>query len=810
MEPKTSREWASRLGLVTSPLFGAAYVHDDDRHNALLDGIAGSFVMSDYSGKDTTEPVSGSTGADWSWSCLMRHYVSVSGSDVTVIHSDKQTPDRFSKKSVETKLDDFLTYLEATPQPEWPDAIDHVIRCFQNLRAEIPAAAEEQLASFLALAALRLDHIDVPSQELPDFLGEIDAVARKYNIKTELISVRALDRDFTRRFYEDLLGEASGTHRLHLNLTIRHASGELFQAAHLAPAPPSLQLPIFGLPAVRVRPHSLKGIAYTPIGLARSLAEQAIAGLAEGPVSPLVILDPACGSGTFLIEAVAALARGGWNGSLKLVGYDVSPTAIAAAKFALACVVREHPGLNIEVDLKVADFLDPEFTPVTAHITIMNPPYMSWSDMNVGQRAQLRAVLGANYRGRPDLSMAFVDRAVANAPKAGVIATLMPVGVLAGEYAVKWRNELARIAPPMLIGSLGDHTLFRFATVNVAVLVLSKGAIADSATMLWASELPGAASASLRAIRRRRESRIADPPPALEAPWALYHLTSNELLNRPTWLPSPGLLGPTLARFTAISPTTVSDLFSVRLGVRAGNREVFVVGTEEYKHLSQRERTGFKPIAEKDGIDGGEIVATRYLFVAGEDIDREEELIERFPSYTKEFLLPSKPMLARRQRVDPNRWWRLAEARNTWRNSKDPRIVSRRWVRNNGYAVDVDGAYAVVQAYAWFPQSALRQDVAQNRRFGTLVDVLRIYCIMFSSDVFFRIVREFSTNASGGQVDLQQKYLNLVPIPLLPSWLASNRELSSMVDKFDPGSFPTLAERNTFAARCYGLDVNVS
>jgi SAM-dependent methyltransferase len=786
-------------------------MQDNDRHNALLDGIAGSFVMSDYSGKNTPEPVSGSTGADWSWSCLMRHYVSVSGSDVNVIHSDRGTSDRFSKKSVETKLDDFLTYLEATPQPEWPDAIDHVVRCFQNLRAEIPATAEGQLASFLALAALRLEHVDVPAQELPDFLGEIATVARKYDIETELISGRALDRDFTRRFYEDLLGEGSGAHRLHLNLTIRHASGELFQAAHLAPAPPSLQLPFFGLPtaAVRVRPHSLKGIAYTPVGLARSLAEQAIAGLTAGPASPLVILDPACGSGTFLIEAVAALARGGWTGSLKLVGYDVSATAIAAAKFALACVVRDHASLNIEVDLKVADFLDPEFTPVTAHITIMNPPYMSWSDMNVGQRAQLRAVLGDNYRGRPDQSMAFVSRAVAIAPKGGVIATLVPVGVLAGEYAMKWRNELARIAPPTLIGSLGDHTLFRFATVNVAILVLSKGAIADGATMLWASELPGAASASLRAIRRRRESRIADPPPALESPWALYRLTSNELFNRPTWLPSPGLLGPTLARFTAISPATVSDLFSVKLGVRTGDREVFVIGTEQYKDLSERERGGFKPIAEKEGIDGGGIAATRYLFVAGEDIDREEELIERFPSYTKQFLLPSKSMLAQRQRIDPNRWWRLAEARNTWRNSKDPRIVSRRWVRNNGYAVDIDGAYAVVQAYAWFPLSPLRQDVTQNRRFGTLVDVLRIYCIMFSSDVFFRIVREFSTNASGGQVDLQQKYLNLVPIPLLPSWLAADRELSSMVDKFDPSSFPTLAERNAFAARCYGLDVSV-
>jgi len=145
------------------------------------------------------------------------------------------------------------------------------------------------------------------------------------------------------------------------------------------------------LPAVRVRPYSLKGIACTPIGLARSLAEQAINGLTADSGSALVILDPACRSGTFLIEAVAALARAGWNGSLKLVGYDVSPTAIAAAKFALACVVREHAMLNIiEVDLKIADFLDPEFAPITAHITIMNPPYMlsraSWPKVDTTNR----------------------------------------------------------------------------------------------------------------------------------------------------------------------------------------------------------------------------------------------------------------------------------------------------------------------------------------------------------------------------------------------------------------------------------------
>src|SRR6185503_18846623 len=105
-------------------------------------------------------------------------------------------------------------------------------------------------------------------------------------------------------------------------------------------------------------------------------------------------------------------------------------TAIASAKFALSCAVREHTGMNIETELKVQDFLDPEFVPTSADVTIMNPPYMSWADLSKDQRSKLREVLGTNYKGRPDLSMAFVQRAVKIAKQGGVVATLLPAGVL--------------------------------------------------------------------------------------------------------------------------------------------------------------------------------------------------------------------------------------------------------------------------------------------------------------------------------------------------------------------------------------------
>src|ERR1039458_6450770 len=57
----------------------------------------------------------------------------------------------------------------------------------------------------------------------------------------------------------------------------------------------------------------------------------------------------------------------------------------------------------------------------------------------------------------------------------------------------------------------------------------------------------------------------------------------------------------------------------------------------------------------------GRINATRYLFVAGEEIDNEDELLKLYPVYAKRFLLPRKATLSQRTRIDPNRWWRLAE-----------------------------------------------------------------------------------------------------------------------------------------------------
>lgn len=801
--------WSRELGLALSPLFGES----DARcaHSAMLDGIAGSFVFSDATAPSGFDETAREQGANWSWSSMMRHHVLLEQDQVTVSFSNRRGTQAISRKSVDQDLDGFLAYLERSSSGS-DDVVDHVIGSFQALRAASPGSADEQLTSFLALLSLKLSNPLVGASDLPEMLPSLENVAAEFDLSPSNIDAAQITKDFAARFFEQLLTNGQNGRALSVDLTVRHAGAELFQAAQLVPPPPSGQGQLFGLASVRisVRPHSLKGVAYTPIGLARILAEQSVAMRLRPGMTSLTVADYACGSGSFLTEAIAALGRLGWTGELKLVGYDISPTAITSTKFAIACAKLDHPGITVTSLIEQRDFLDADFSPVAADVVLMNPPYQSWLDMDKSQQDRLKTVLGDAYRNRPDLSIAFVERALHAAKPGAILTNLLPVGVVAGESAAAWRNSVLEKAAPRMIAVLGDHTLFRFATVNVAAVMLEKGVNRDDADagtrMIWASESTGAASAALRQLRREPSAVVAKNG-APSQPWSVYRLYSGEIVDRANWLPAPRLLPPQAFEKLRQLDTRIDDLFDIKTGIRAGHREALIISEENLQRLPKAERNGFRPVAEKQNIAGGEIAPTSYYFEAGSDIQTEDELRAKFPRYLETHLATAKAFLASRKRTG-ERWWLPSEARNSWRQSDEPRIVSRQWVKNDGFAVDERGRYAVVQGYAWFPKRRLKLEA--SRAFGgeRLVETLQLYCVLFSSDVFFQVAREYSTNSSGGQINLQQNLIKKIPVPLVTELLVTTPGLADEVGRWD-GRFPDIHTRNEFAARCYGFDLGV-
>lgn len=791
-----AERWAQTLGMAVAPLFGAA---GDLRSAAMLDGITGSHVLA-----DETEGEIISDGASLAWSSLMRHHVSIRADEKVVVSKAALSSSiTLTRSSVERDLEGFLSYLERTDNQPPFDIVDHVVASFQGLRAAVPAPSSEQLLLFLYLLAVRLEHPQLTPDQLVDAASHFNGSLDDYGISS-VPNRPPASADTIRAFYETILTDDYSGRRVLLDLTVRHAGAELFQAAQLAPPVESVgQGSFLGLRKFRVRPYSLKDLAYTPIGLARGLAEQVIYRISQVDNQELVVIDPTCGSGSFLVETINALRRVGYNGRLRLIGYDIMESAVSAARFAVACARRDAPEISIEFEIERRDYLDESLPVVAADVVLMNPPYKSWQILTAEERERVRAMLGSRYRNRPDISTVFIEKALKDAKDGAVLGALLPAGVLTSASGRRWREELLDHSTPELLASLGDHSLFRYALVNAAAVVLRKAPSAaelpNDTVMLWASGRPNSASSALRELRRRSRADVALSPAHPEAVrdqalWRIYSIEANQVAERDSWLPAPRRFSADEETRLHSIPTRITDLFEVSLGIRVGARSAFIISKDTWLSLPERERAGFMPIAEKLAIANGTISPSDYLFIGGEAVETEEELKRLYPTFLKTHLLEKA---ARSKRSDDRPYWQLTRPRNEVRARSEPRIVSREWVKNDGFAIDWDGAFAPL-GKAWFPTDALKT-AAKDAGF-TPTALLCAYMLAFNSDVFFKVLSEYSTLIAGGQVDLQKKYLKRVPLPFPTSKLL---DFGQHLHRSSP--FPPLPVRNQIAATLYGF-----
>ena len=240
---------------------------------------------------------------------------------------------------------------------------------------------------------------------------------------------------------------------------------------------------------------------FTPATLARSLVERALESL-DPPLSQrnsLTVCDPACGSGAFLHEALRTLRRAGFTGRLELFGRDISPAAIAMARFSVAMSLQDWaPSGGVALELQVGDALG-ELGMPSADIIVMNPPFIGFAAQTSEQRNQLANALGTESAGRGDYSMAFVLRALEALKPGGTLGTLFPASLLSLKAASAWRERLLDISDLEFLGSIGDFGLFSHALVQVAATVFSKGhKPGREFTALITENDPHATSAALR------------------------------------------------------------------------------------------------------------------------------------------------------------------------------------------------------------------------------------------------------------------------------------------------------------------------
>ncbi|MBN2971250.1 N-6 DNA methylase [Roseomonas aeriglobus] len=770
MSLEIAENLSRRLGLAHGLLLGLER-DVQQRHHALLDGVDGSFSLS--SGPIDVERV-----LDWTWSSQLATHVTVDADTLTArqVASDAR-PLIFKRDQVDRQPEGFLSAIISKRVEPAIDVVQHVVGCFRSHR-HVAAAAHltntEALETFLRVMAQEirgpLGADAIPDGIVPDAQGRLPG-------------------DHEHRLREELRFSRLAGRRAELALTMRHAAGMVFQEAHADLLTEPLQPQLFGLAPVPDRANRTQlGAYYTPPGLARNLADLAIADHLHK--SRIKIVDPACGSGIFLCEVLRALERRGYQGAVELIGLDVSASAIAMARFAL-----DHGGFadrpGVTATVRVADFLRLADR-LDADIVLMNPPFLAMPEMDADVRERLQQILGDAFRYRPDLSMAFTSLAQHHLRPGGTLATLLPAGALSQTGGVKWRDGLLRGNEVELIAVLGEHGLFRDAIVNIAALVLRKSEQpAESApTMLWASQKRGASSAALRRLRRwttgnRNAERTID--------WSIYPTSQRMLAERDDWTPRPYSLGELPERLASTPGiAAVEDLFHVELGVRAGTvGATLQIESDEYERLPAKERRLFRPVAETRSIRNGRIQPITWIFYPDEPMTS-TQIQRAAPTFHARYL--AQLGVADGDRID------LDRARRETNLARRPRLVARAFIGPDSFAVDGDGSFVVVQGYSWIP----KQPVV-GAPFDT-AELLQDYAFLLNSRLFFALLRENGRIVGGGQVDGAKNQVRRVPLPDLgamyletPELLDQARELRQL----DQSERPSAQMLDAFTAAAY-------
>ena len=778
-----AQRWADQFGLALAPLFEPREVAVEGSHAVLLDGGYGSFAMS----VTEEELWRDQETADWAWSSNLPHHVTVTHNIVAVRRWDTSRAEVLSRSSVESQIEGFYSYLATDRVQSSQRVVDYVLNLFRRMRslvADSDLPDERSVDVFLAFLT------DLIERDRHEVSGKDRIALLNAEASAELL--RKLPENGVHSLVEELRGPTSlQPFRLIPSLAVRHAGSEIFQEAHFELLrAPTLDLFSYAGPA-ETRSVTRGSAHFTPAALARSIVEQTLLQVEDlARREKLTVLDPACGSGSFLHEALRALRRLRFAGEIELVGRDISPAAVSMADFVIRHAAADwSPERNIQIDILVGDSLAEPLP--HADVVLMNPPFMSWSSLDDLHRDQMRQVLGSRLRGRGDISMAFVSRAVQCLTVGGALGVLFPSSLLTLQAAEDWRADLLETTDLRLLASLGDYRLFAHALVQVAAAVMYKpmdpAARRGTTTALVTTNSAEATGNALRTLRLSDQQNLRI---GQDDAWRLFQVPTSTFQARPTWRLTTPRAEAALSKLLEAGAVRTSELFTVRQGVRTGDNRAFVLDKNSFDALPPNEKLFFKPAVMNHSIQDGRLRLLYWVFyphdIDGPRFRTEDELLAAVPMYAERFLFPRRKELISRKsltEVDRTDWWALTRSRATWAFDPTPRLVSKYFGGPGGFAADLRPEFLVVQGHAWFlkdmhtPAEIEEDDIALP-----VDDLLCAYVGLLNSRRFAGVLELFSPHVAGGQFNLSPRYVDHVPVPHLAD-LARDERMGRLISK---------------------------
>ena len=502
--------WAGALGLVDVPLFGQGCQVGGGRHFLLRDGSRASFALF----TDCDAAIEDDETLSWAWSANVRHSIYVGKDTRRVLLRRWDIPGSVRRFRLESSdgARELLDILEASRPARSPDVIARVMEAFWQIRSALNEPTESLNALNILLLAVREVAVgqlrETRLRECRTFGEVLRQLPEQLRLNTGISNlpeaVEDTSLDVLLSFFLD--PAPHNRCRLRADLLFRHAASQLYQEAHFQLERTS-QTSFTGMSPPPLHGRGPRDVRYTPTNLARALVDRVMDRIPPSSRgNRLVIMDPACGSGVFLQECLAAAVRRGRPERLELHGIDISGISKSIAESCLYLAKMDLGGAaDVDWQIDNANALDKQWD--QSDIILMNPPFRAWQDMDGDEQRRVGTCLGEMMRGRADLALAFLWKAFRSLKPGGLMAVVLPAALLDNESGKNLRQELARVGNILLIGKFEGFSYFSSSLVETAFVVLAKpsepGGFRRDVELLVASE--GSEDEALRVLRGASE-----------------------------------------------------------------------------------------------------------------------------------------------------------------------------------------------------------------------------------------------------------------------------------------------------------------
>ena len=718
--------WAEESGLLPIHL---SPVNEKEQY-IMLDGGLYDFCL-DLSGEDIDESKCYSAA----WSSDVKNYISIHKEHLEVFNWSRRQKEKVKLSVVKDKFQSFFQILNSTCYRTSDDITPFILGLFaqiRNLTQERKEPVDALNLLFKLLVSLDDEHL---SQETCNKWGILN-VPTPCGFEILLKSIREGVRHITPN----------------LDYILRHGSGPLFETAHREAVLFDTQLNLFGEVSSNLSyaaPSKYTGVHYTPRFLVRSIVENVLKRV-DLKRPALTILDPACGSGSFLQEILKQLREKRYNGQITLRGFDVSSMAEHTARFLLNYENRSQWDNRLVIEIVKRDSLSCEWG--INDIILMNPPFISSELIKDSDVKELvnDVLSDLKMKKRPNMAAAFVYKAFQSLSDDGIIGAVLPSSILVQEQYEGLRDAACQLVKLEVVAQLGNF-VFSEALADTSFIIAQKR-VNEVYTPLniWCSNRERSA---FDAIRGWRKMQYDNASQRINENYNIY-IPSHFPIVKNTWKVLPQDDDDFLHRISLKNRTgdlkPLSYIFDVHQGVLKGNKDLFEIDKEQFLNLPKSEKRLFRPMASSRTIMSGFVKGERYIWypysVSGLLIQTEDEL--RKYEWAYNWLLPHKEHLLSRKGV--SLWWDLTRSRSSLFCQNERLLCSKRSGGSHSFAIAPEG-YVVEEGNVFI----LKKGYCEEDRY--------FYLSYFSSMVFQRMLGIYARPLKAGY-DLGKIQIKDIPI----------------------------------------------